>query len=383
MSDWNGYEEPSPNVRAPKPLGNNLLRGPEVDQQINDKLAAFKTKYHDSEPMIVDRVVLNQAYNRGSVSGVTVNSDVRVENVKPENPHIITTPVVGERVNLIKKDGQFYYSSIINTKGQPNENSTATNIVTKFEDGFERKNTNQLTLKPGCMLFEGRYGNSIMFHSNDKQKPIISIRTDDATDGVIYDGSPQSDDSSIYLTSDGMDGTFDGEPIQGKNVLIQSDNILINGREKVRISSSEKKDIELKAGKGIILNPGEKQTVKMGDPRAPMLPTVNGQKLLEFQTSILGILTGINNILVSISAGPAALVKIANDARKLVNDVKTVKDSILKLEFLNFEVMTADPNFKIPERPKLPEIPQPPKTNFRIPEKPSLDRLQQIGVNND
>ena len=89
MSDWNGYEEPSPNVRAPKPLGNNLLRGPEVDQQINDKLAAFKTKYHDSEPMIVDRVVLNQAYNRGSVSGVTVNSDVRVENVKPENPHII------------------------------------------------------------------------------------------------------------------------------------------------------------------------------------------------------------------------------------------------------------------------------------------------------
>ena len=166
----------------------------------------------------------------------------------------------------------------------------STNIVTKFEDGFERKNTNQLTLKPGCMLFEGRYGNSIMFHSNDKQKPIISIRTDDATDGVIYDGSPQSDDSSIYLTSDGMDGTFDGEPIQGKNVLIQSDNILINGREKVRISSSEKKDIELKAGKGIILNPGEKQTVKMGDPRAPMLPTVNGQKLLEFQTSILGIL---------------------------------------------------------------------------------------------
>ena len=121
----------------------------------------------------------------------------------------------------------------------------------------------------------------------------------------------------------------------------------------------------------------------MGDPRAPMLPTVNGQKLLEFQTSILGILTGINEILVSISAGPTALVKIANDARKLVNDVKTVKDSILKLEFLDFEVMTADPNFKIPERPKLPEIPQPPKTNFRIPEKPSLDRLQQIGVNDD
>ena len=28
-------------------------------------------------------------------------------------------------------------------------------------------------------------------------------------------------------------------------------------------ASSEKKDIELKAGKGIILNPGEKQTVKI------------------------------------------------------------------------------------------------------------------------
>ena len=164
--------------------------------------------------------------------------------------------------------------------------------------------------------------------------------------------------------------SIDGEEVKGKNVIIQSDNILINGRKKVRISSGRKRDIEIRAGKGIILNPGEKQTTKIGDPRAPMLPTVNGQKMLEFQQSILGVLTGIQSILVSV--GSQNFPKVAIDAGKLLRDVNNVKNTITKLEFLNFEVLTADPNFKIPERPTLPEVSELPKTDFKVPELPDV-----------
>ena len=372
------YKEKPTNVYPPNPLSDTFIKGPEIDRQIRQSINASNVIHHDYETVVVDSIVLNEPFSRGSITGTFTKTGKVIGNVKPLSPHKITVPVVGEKVFVTEIDGDFYYTDIVNEKGVPN-NNIASPIGNAIElDDFKTKNQNAVTIEPGCILFEGRTGQSICFSQTKEQKPIIHIRTNDAVDEQLEEPNLQDDDSSIYLTSDGMEGTFDGNPITGKNVIIQSDNILINGRKKVRISSSKKRDIEIKAGKGIILNPGEKQTIKMGDQRAPMLPTVNGQKLLEFQTSILGILTGINNILVSISAGPAALPKIANDARKLVNDVKTVKDSILKLEFLNFEVMTADPNFKIPERPEIPEVPKIPKTDFKVPELPEIPSTPDI-----
>ena len=370
------YDEKPEGVFPPDPLPDSFVRGPDVDRQIRDTIESQPIN-HDFETVIVESVIKNEPFNRGAISGTFTNSGIRVDNVKPISPSNITLPLVGEEVFVTEINNELYYTSIVNVKGNPNENARF--IDEEFGDDFKRKNQNLVAIEPGCILFEGRTGQSICFSQTKEQKPIIHIRTNDSEDSIIEKPNLEKDDSSIYLTSDGIEGmTFDGEEVKGKNVIIQSDNILINGRKKVRISSSKKRDIEITAGKGIILNPGEKQTIKMGDPKAPMLPTVNGQKLLEFQTSILGILTGINNILVSISAGPAALVKIANDARKLVNDVTTVKDSILKLEFLNFEVMTADPNFKIPERPKIPEVPEIPKTDFKVPELPEIPSTPDI-----
>ena len=122
----------------------------------------------------------------------------------------------------------------------------------------------------------------------------------------------------------------------------------------------------------------------MGAPRAPMLPTVNGQKLLEFQNAVVGILTGINELLISLGGGPAALPKIANDARVLKNNITTVKDSILNLEFLNFDVMTADPNFEPPQLPSLdlPELPEVPEIpEVTIPDVPDVSLPQTPDIN--
>ena len=46
--------------------------------------------------------------------------------------------------------------------------------------------------------------------------------------------SIDNDDASIYLTSRGMRDKFDGEQIEGKKVLIQSDGIFIKGRQEVK-----------------------------------------------------------------------------------------------------------------------------------------------------
>ena len=370
------YKEKPTNVYPPNPLSDTFIKGPEIDRQIRQSINASNVIHHDYETVIVDSVILNEPFGRGSITGTFTKTGKIVGNVKPLSPHKITVPVVGEKVFVTEIDGDFYYTDILNEKGIPNNNiaSTIGNAI-ELED-FKTKNQNAVTIEPGCILFEGRTGQSICFSQTKEQKPIIHIRTNDAVDEQLEEPNLQDDDSSIYLTSDGMDGTFDGNPITGKNVIIQSDNILINGRKKVRISSSKKRDIEIAAGKGIILNPGEKQTIKMGDPRAPMLPTVNGQKMLEFQQSILGVLTGIQSILVSV--GSQNFPKVALDAGNLVKDVNTVKDIITKLEFLNFEVMTADPNFKIPEKPQIPEVPKIPKTDFKVPELPEIPSTPDI-----
>ena len=59
-----------------------------------------------------------------------------------------------------------------------------------------------------------------------------------------------------------------------------------------------------------------------------------------------------------------------------------MSDSILNLSFLNFQVMTADPDFKLPELPELPEVPEIPKADLpqvdvpKVPKTvPSLENL--------
>ena len=152
---------------------------------------------------------------------------------------------------------------------------------------------------------------------------------------------------------------------------MNSDKLFFNSRDgDVHLRAS--KDVIFESSKGsIVLNAKSGQTIKMGDPKAPMLPTINGQKLLEFQTSIMGVLTGIQSILVSVGSG--LLPKVATDTKKLLDDIKIVEEGVTKQTFLNKQVLTADPNFKVPEIPKIPEIPEIPKV--KLPDIPKPDIL--------
>ena len=51
----------------------------------------------------------------------------------------------------------------------------------------------------------------------------------DESDGEFTTENIDEDDSSIYLTSDGLRGkSFEGQKIEGKNILIKSDSIFIS-----------------------------------------------------------------------------------------------------------------------------------------------------------
>ncbi len=219
-----------------------------IASMVKQIMNASQYDYHESEAFEVKEVILNEPGNRGSVKGTFINNpnqEILGGVVKPLMPNVVTVPVVGEHVVAIEYNGQHYYTSIINRKGSINENSIpgASGTYeknTKYGKTFERKNVKPLQIGEGCVLYEGRFGQSIHFDSH-KNKPSIKIRTNiDESEGAFTTENIDTDDSSIYLTSDGLSGTeFDGEQIKGKKILIKSDGIFINGRDEIRLNSDE------------------------------------------------------------------------------------------------------------------------------------------------
>jgi len=340
-----------------------------IGSMVKKLIASSQYDFFEGEAFEVTEVLLNEPRNRGSVRGTFLNNpnqEILGGVVKSLTPNITTVPVIGEHVVVLEYNGQHYYTSIINRNGSVNENSipgASGDYVanTKYGETFERKNVQPIFINEGDIVFEGRFGQSIKFGSS-KQKPSVKIVAGHRD--IVENLS--KDDSSIYL-----EGGIDNTDNENKKIKIKSNDIFITGNRNIFLEADE---ISLNAKKG--------QTIKMGDPRAPMLPTVNGQKMLEFQNSIVGVLTGIQSILVS--AGSQLWPKVGTDAAKLLKDISTVSDSILNLSFLNFQVLTADPDIKLPELPELPEIPEVPKVDLpkvddvidkALKTKPSLENL--------
>ena len=224
------------------PLGR-LARPSEISSYIKKLIKASQYDYHESEAFEVKQVILNQPLNRGSVRGTFINNpNQEVDIVKPLMPNIVAVPVIGEHVVVIEYNGQHYYTSIINRKGSTNENSIpgasgGYTENTKYGKTFERRKVKPLEIGEGCILYEGRFGQSIHFDGHDNV-PSIKIRTNiDESDGEFTTENIDEDDSSIYLTSDGLRGkSFEGQKIEGKNILIKSDSIFIKGDD-IRLGS--------------------------------------------------------------------------------------------------------------------------------------------------
>jgi hypothetical protein len=338
--------------------------------------------FHEWEAFRVTNVITDGTFERGSVEGqftVDPTQPILGDVVRPLFGNaFLQVPVRGEQVAVVEFNGRHYYLGVVNTKGQVRENIITSvpyelpDLSPSEDESFERKDIPPIKITEGCTLYEGRFGQSIHFARNkENDAPLIRIGVRDKTGLDAIDDSFDNTDSMILLTSDGekfsenqLPRLDQKETINGKNIVLKSGDIFIKGEGKIELEAES-----------VVINAKSRRTIKMGDPRAPMLPTVNGEKLLEFQNAVVGILTGINELLISLGGGPAALPKIANDARVLKNNITTVKDSIINLEFLNFNVMTADPNFEPPELPtldlpELPEVPEIPKVD--IPKVPDV-----------
>ena len=307
---------------------SRLATPSEISSYIKRLITASQYDYHETEAMEVQSVTLNEVNNRGSISGTFLNSGNFLGDVKPLFGNMTTIPVIGEHVVVTEFNGQHYYSAIINRKGSTNENSipgaSGTYIEnTKYGKTFERKKVKPIEIGEGCITFDGRFGQTLHFDGHDNT-PKIKISTHvDESDGNFRKENIDNDDASIYLTSRGMRDTFDGETIEGKKVLIQSDGIFIKGREEVKINAPNLSVID--------------DEVKLGSRDASQ-PVVLGDDLKEFLTdfvtdllSLAPAIAGSGNSGGAATAGAqltekmAGLLKKLNTPNKMLsNKVKTI-----------------------------------------------------------
>ena len=294
------------------PLGR-LARPSEISSYIKKLIKASQYDYHESEAFEVKEVILNEPLNRGSVRGTFINDPnqpIKGDVVKPLMPNIVAVPVIGEHVVVIEYNGQHFYTSIINRKGSVNENSIpgasgGYTENTKYGEKFERTNVKPLEIGEGCVLFEGRTGQSIHFDSHDNV-PSIKIRTNiDESDGEFTTENIDEDDSSIYLTSDGLRGkSFEGQKIEGKNILIKSDSIFIKGDD-IRLGSRVDNNLQ---------------------------PVVKGDELVKVLDEILDIFQTILPVAIDSSQTPISTKKpgLLTTVQRLKKDREKILSNIVK-----------------------------------------------------
>ena len=323
-----------------------------ISQMIKKLINASQYDFHEAEAFEVKGVNLNAAYKGyGAVTGTFINNpnqEILGGGVLPLMPNVTNIPLVGEHVVVVEYNGQHYYTSIINRKNSPNENAIpgASGIYeknTKYGKTFERNpKISRVNVNEGDVVYEGRFGNSIKLGSNPKnQSPNIRIRAgqDKQYDTVNIPAKENinKDGSSIYLSTNEtvsiFNPNFPNAKVDENSIVMSSDKLFFNARSgNINIRASKKLLLEADE---VFIHAKKGQTIKMGDP--------------------------------------TAAADVAKGTKDIVSQVKNK-------EFLNTQVVTADPKFKIPEIPPVPPLPDPDVAlakGPKIPKKPSLDNLQK------
>ena len=187
-------------------------------------------------------------------------------------------------------------NSNIQFKVSRDSDFTDTRIL-EFKEFQPTNKIRHVRSKEGEIVYEGRFGHSIKF-GQEKNNPNIKIRAGQRVDQNLYKNEPvyeniNKDKSSIYLSTEGdytvtnKNKNFFDYKKGGNQIILNSDSLCFNARsDEVVINAN--KTILLQADE-VKINAVKGGTIKMGDPRAPMIPTVNGDKLMQFQTNIIGI----------------------------------------------------------------------------------------------
>jgi len=338
-----------------------------IAQMVRAIVDSKDTKYHDTEPMEVEKVIKNGSSNHGAVIGTFLNNPnqpILGEVVLPLTPHITAIPLIGEQVVVIEYNGQHYYTSIINRKNNVNENSLpgATGNYTKntkYGETFERNDIRHIHVNEGEIVYEGRFGNTIKLGCNqNNNSPNIRIRAgqnneDTETLGVIKENI-NKDGSSIYLSTDEtinlpsmkIKGTFKNFPkqsISGKSIVMNSDKLFLNARDgNINLRSSENVTIQ---GAEVFIHAGKQGTIKLGDPKAIFIPTLRTDVITDlFKDLIASVQEGFG-ALTKIST-PATIPAAVKDITSIVaNRVPNIVDIVANEKYLNKEIMIALPNF--------------------------------------
>jgi hypothetical protein len=227
----------------------------QISSYIKQCIDASQYDFHETESFEVTGIITDDPLNRGSVTGTFINDPSQPAVIlRPVQTAVLTVPVVGEHVIASEYNGQHFYTAILNRKGNVTENSmpgisgTYDPKTTYSADGtFKTKPVRPIQISEGCTLFEGRMGQSIHFDRNKKNNsPNIKLRVNDRDTSEMKSENIDTDDSSIYLISNGVpfqQTTFDGEEIKGKKVLIKSDGIFIKGND-IRLGSGISGNLE-------------------------------------------------------------------------------------------------------------------------------------------
>ena len=289
----------------------------------------------------------------GGVKGRFVNSELGVNldalsDFKPLNPNFQTTPVVGEIVIGVKYLGQLFFTTQLNLFGNPNFNTQHGISVGKKKDTLKSSqgiddlpnsddkgietghyfkkldDARKLLPNEGDVIIEGRFGNSIRIGSDIKNENeespnmIFSVgHTIEGDTKVPIEEKIDTDGSSVYLTTNqeltftiGAESKLVPSPYNGKQILLNSDRIILNTKEGGDILFSSNNNVGISAVNEVVI---ESPTTKIGGVDATE-PIVLGDTLESKLNDILtlietGLLAPTGPVVVGPGAGLLASLK--------------------------------------------------------------------------
>ncbi len=368
-----------PNVGTKSgPITGNRVQNVESTLRLIKEVSEQDAKFYELEPLEVLEVHLDDTKNSfpqgtdgpdysylGGVKGRFVVSEIglnidRLNDYKPLNPSIQTTPVVGEIVIGVKYLGQLFYTTQVNFFGNPNFNTQhglskgkAEGTLTSAE-GIETPNPDDkgvelgYYIKPaedarkilpneGDVIIEGRFGNTIRLGSDIKnentESPNIILNAGQTIEGdkkVPIKEVIDTDGSSVYITTNqpleftpGLESKLSPPPYEGKNILLSSDRIIFNTKNGGDIVMGSNNNIAIGAVTEVVI---ESPTTKIGSTNATE-PMVLGDILESKLNDILTLIeTGLLAPTGPVVVGPGAAL-LAN-IKSTLSQIKSPNNKV-------------------------------------------------------
>jgi DNA-binding phage protein len=278
-----GYTIKANDLNVPVDMKMSRLSTPQqISAYLKKVLKGNETQNFETDVLEVKEVIRNQPGVRLGVRGLLINGQSDPGLVIPENINSTAVPLIGEHVVVVEREGVVYYTKIVNRKGSVNENSIPGVVgdydpTTQYGKEFKRTEVKPIKIKETSILREGRFGEVIHFDGSNNTPTIkISTQNKDATkEPYREENIDDMNTSSIYLMSE-------GDTIEGKKVLIQSNGIFIKGRKEIKIDAPN---------------------VKLGSKDADQ-SVIKGEDLVDFLNDMLtDINTAFNKAMTAITPG--------------------------------------------------------------------------------